>query len=130
LRALSALMDGQLKTYSRKLGRPKSELPETAESIFESHNESIRGGADNPDAETKRLFERVIRPLETTILSRVVLLLESDEFSASNRRRIGMFVLKAIVQDRNRREVTETRPRQSGSRKSGRRNKTMKKAFL
>jgi hypothetical protein len=125
LTALSALLDAQLNAYSRKLGRPKSELPDTAES-FESHNESARE-ADSRDAEARQLFERVIRSLETTILSTVLSLLEGDESPASNRRRVGMFVLKAIVQDRNRREATARRPRKSGSRKTGGRNKTMKR---
>jgi hypothetical protein len=120
-RALSALMHSQLKKYSRKLGRPKSE-PTTTESGFENRNQFDRG-ADRWEAEAKPAFERVIRFLETTILNRVSSLLESDEIPTSNSRRIGMHLLKAIVQDRNRREVTET----SGSRKSRRREKTTKK---
>jgi hypothetical protein len=126
-RALSALMHSQLKEYSRKLGRPKSE-PTTTESGFENCNEFDRG-ADSRGAEARVLFERVIWLLETSILNRVPSLLESDEIPASNSRRIGMHLLKAIVQERNRREVTETKARKSGSRKSGRREKTTKKTF-
>jgi hypothetical protein len=126
-RALSALMDSQLKEYSRKLGRPKSE-PTTTESGFENRNQFARG-ADSRDAEARVLFERVIRFLENTILNRVPSLLESDEIRGSNSRRIGMHLLKAIVQERNRREVTETKARKSGSRKSGRREKTTKKTI-
>jgi hypothetical protein len=122
-RALSALMDSQLKKYSRKLGRPKSE-PTPAESGFENPHEFDRG-ADGREAETRVLFERLIWLLENTILNRVPSLLESD---APNSRRIGMHLLKAIVHDRNRREVTETKPRKNGLRKSGRRaKKTIKK---
>jgi hypothetical protein len=126
-RALSALMHSQLKEYSRKLGRPKSE-PTTTDSGFENRNQ-FDLGADSREAETRVLFERAIRFLENTILNRVPSLLEADEIPPSNSRRIGMHLLKAIVQERNRREVTETKRRKRGSRKSGRREKTTKKTI-
>ena len=100
LRALSALMDAQTKAYAKKLGRPKSEASDVAESAFEIGNKSIFG-ADASEANLKPLFERTIRSLETTILNKVVLLLEADKLSASSGTRVAMFILKAIIQQRN-----------------------------
>jgi len=129
LSALSALMDAQTKAYAaKKLGRPKSEASDLAESVFEARNELIVG-TDGSETDAKPLFERVIRSLETTILNKVVLLLEADKLSASSRRRVAMFILKAIIQDRNRYELTEGRLKKHGSQKTGKK-KRLHKPFL
>jgi hypothetical protein len=128
LRALSALMDVHSKAYAKKLGRPKSEAPDMAESAFEIGNQSILG-TDGSEVDLKPLFERTIRSLETTILNKVVLLLQADKLSASSSGRLAIFILKAIIQDRNRFELTEGRLKKHGSQKTGKK-KRIHKPFL
>jgi hypothetical protein len=121
LKVLSALMDAQGKDYSKKLGRPKSELPDTAGSIFENRHEFTRG-TDGWEVEVKPAFERAIRSLETLLIEKC-LPLKADELS------LPTFILKTIIQNRNRYELTEGRWKKHGSHKTGKK-KRMHTPFL
>jgi hypothetical protein len=121
LRVLYSLKAAQTKAYAKKLGRPKSEAPDLAESSFGARNELILG-TDGKEAEVKSLFERAIRFLETLLIQKC-LPLKPDELC------VPTFVLKTIIQDRNRYELTEGRLKKHGSQKTGKK-KRMHEPFL